>query len=185
MIVAVFSISTLFGWIFYLDENSAVRKKVGKIIYDISWRLAVLPIFIAVFWPAQRDYDLYFAQQFWIKHDLPQIDTLMHLTHFSRRFLLYSSLSDKPVRHDKKYVGYDIFDEYKCEDNFINEIEEKILTLTYIKPNIIRDSSRIWTLKSINSESFNNIDTLSNYESDSILVAWGLMNKMNNKLIEY
>lgn len=174
-----FGILTLIGWILHLDEKSNIKKKIGKIIFSISWRMTLLPIIIALLISNERDYDLNVAQEFWTDFHLAQIDSMMHLTNFNKHFVMYSSLSKSQIRHDTKFMKFDLFDIYKNKDSFVNEIESKELIIEFTKPNFHRDSLRVITIKDTSRAKHSNIDTLTNFQCDSVLIAWGLSNIYN------
>ena len=180
-----FGILTFFGWILHFDEQPSLKKRIGKVIYNISWRLAVIPLFFVLYEFNDKNYDLSSTQDFWLKYDLPLVDTFMPLTHLNKSFALYSSISDKPIRHQQKWMKYDVFDVYECEDIFINEIEDLKLSIEFIKPNILRDSSRLILLQPIGKNSWEDIDSLSLSQSDSVLQAWGLLEITKTKLTRY
>jgi hypothetical protein len=132
---------------------------------------------------SNKHFVLYSSQDFWEKYKLPQIDNMMPLLVSNRDQVYFTTISKDSIRHVEKSIEYDIFDIYSITDRFVNNKENKSLEITFIKPNIIRDSSRIIILEDFHNSAQIHLDTLSFNHGDSVLSSWGLKNIVYKKLL--
>ena len=183
IIAGILLLVVIIGYIIYL---TAKKDKIGLIILKKAGYILVVLIFLEMIYSDQhRDYSLRHDQDTWTKYNLPQIDSLMHLHTTSPRWAYYKSSSTDSIIHSSKMILYDLFDIYSIEDDFINKEQDKLLTIKFVKPNIIRDSSRIITLSTKSDyKGILPIDTLTVSQCDSVLTDWGLRNGLYKKLIE-
>jgi hypothetical protein len=182
-IIGLIALVAIFGLIKVLRSPES---KTGEKILKKSGTMIIMLILISLInSDLPRNYSLYDDQNTWEKYHLPQIDSLMRLNIIRPQWSHYNSMNKDSIYHSDKMTHFDLFDIYSIEDDFVNEIQDKILTVKFIKPNIIRDSLRVITLKS-RSDYMDKlpVDTLSMTQFDSILIDWGLRNGLYEKLIE-
>lgn len=167
----------------YLLANYVQNSSVNKILNHVwkpSWILALF-ILIVPMNGFHRNYQLSAEQEFWTKFKIPQIDSTMIYNYSSKQEDTYYSYSKDSIVHFSKRVIFDVTDIYSVSDVFINKSDSLVLTTTFIKPNIIRDSSRVYGLENwggVKNRSTKQIDKI---EFDRTINDWGLNEKIYKK----
>lgn len=175
----------ILGLFLYAQSEKAKRSKAGKIILKISVVFFLINGFFLTNGSGRNDnYSNSSCQEYWGQHQLPQIDSTMSLIDFSRKRDYYLSWSKDSIKHHSKTVRYDIFDIFSIEHNFSNSKTNQFLTMTYVKHNILRDSSRTYVIRKWSSDLHAKPDTISKAQFDSIIENWGLSDKIY-KRFEY
>ncbi|MFB6319034.1 MULTISPECIES: hypothetical protein [unclassified Saccharicrinis] len=184
ILIGLIATAAFIGLIIIL--KSPDTKKGEKILKKSGSLLLTVLLISFIFSDLHRDYSIYEEQNTWKKYQLPQLDSLMYLNIIETKWSNYRSLSQDSIYHSGKIIRFDLFDIYSIEDDFINKKQDKILTLKFIKPNIIRDSLRVMTLKT-RSDYMNKlpIETLTFSQFDSVLTDWGLRKGLYDKLVDY
>ncbi|KAF5049232.1 hypothetical protein DSECCO2_441840 [anaerobic digester metagenome] len=169
----------IMGLFFYAQSDKPKRKKTGKIILKITAVLILINSFLLTNGSGRKEnYSVSSCQDFWSLHQLPQIDSTMSLIDYSSKRDFYLSWSKDSIKHHSKTVRYDIFDIYSIEDDFSNSKTDQFLTMTYVKHNLLRDSSRTYTIRKWSRYPEEKPDTISKAQFDSIIGNWGLSDKI-------
>lgn len=164
----------------YLLANYVQNHNLSKIINNVwkpSWILALF-IFIVSMNGFHRNYQLSAEQEFWAKYKIPQIDSTMIYNYSSKHEDTYYSYSKDSILHLSKRVIFDVTDIYSVSDVFMNRIEGLTLTSYFINPNMIRDSSRTYTLINFKDSQKGSTKHLDKKVFDSIIKEWGLNEKI-------
>jgi len=164
----------------YLLANYVQNPSLSKIMNHVwkpSWFLALF-IFIVPMNRFHRNYELSSEQKFWEKYKIPQIDSTMIYNYSSKHEDTYYSYSQDSILHFSKRVVFDATDIYSVTDVFINKIDSLILTTTFIKPNILHDSSRVYTLENWGGVKNRFIKPIDKKDFDRSIKDWGLNEKI-------
>jgi hypothetical protein len=95
--------------------------------------------------------------------------------HISKgKYIQYESDSGDSILYRRKTIRFDLFDIYSVSDLFINTKVQLSLSTTFIIPDLLRDSSRVYTLYSTKRPSAHPEKNLSKHSFDSTLKEWGL-----------
>ena len=170
------------GLVLWYRNDTAKLKRIGKKVASVSFYWILFLYLIFTVQSTRERYVLYSEQDFWEKYNLPQIDSTMTLEYSSGGLTVYRSWSNDSILHSRKLIDYDLLDIYSVSDEFVNKKQKLELELKFIKPNLIRDSLRIYTLKNLDNLVNSKLDTINKNEFDSIIVDWGLQNKLYKKL---
>lgn len=178
ILMACFGLVGFIGLLLYLQENklklSNIGKNIGKVaLYFIGVLFALLQI-----QGRTNSYYLRSEQSFWLKYHIPQIDSTMIYEYSFKSMETYTSYSRNSILHYRKLIDKDIFDVYSVTDEFVNKKENLILKSEFIKPNILRDSARYFTLDKWRIKSNSIPDTIPEVKFDSIIHAWGLSDRL-------
>jgi hypothetical protein len=122
-------------------------------------------------------------QDFWEKYGIPQNDSTMIYSYSSRHDDYYYSYSNDSILHFSKRIRFDITDIYSVTDVFINRREWLTLTTTFIKPNILRDSSRIYSLVNWRGPGKKSETPIDKKGFDQIIEEWGLSEKIYKRFV--
>src|ERR1017187_9134983 len=88
------------------DSETVKKNNLPTFLFRVSMVIIlILPVFSKF-----PDYNLVSEQQYWYKHSLPEIDTLMQVDCIMFRAIYYKSFSKNSIRHDSKTIQYDLFD---------------------------------------------------------------------------
>ena len=175
----------IIGWAIGGDDDHPQNKKIAKYIVLISGCIMIMNISIILTTPFFiRKYMLEVDQDLWEKYRLPQIDSKMQLKYSDSHSCIIKSICKDSIRHDYKSIEYDVFDIYKISDGFKNEKINKILTIEFKKPNLIRDSLRTITLRKDDYLTITKIDTLTISQCDSVLKSWNIYNSTYKRLLK-
>ncbi|MGI6047812.1 MAG: hypothetical protein ACOYEG_07365 [Petrimonas sp.] len=174
ILIASFGLIGFIGLILYLQgKNSKISNfgnKLGKVALYI---IGVIFVFLII--PRRADsYRLWNEQRFWQKYHLPQIDSTMIYQYSSKSMEIYKSCSNDSILHDRKLIDKDLYDVYSVTDEFVNMKDSLILKSRFIKPNILRDSARYFTLSKWGIKTNSIEETITKVEFDSLLHVWGL-----------
>ncbi len=184
IIAGVFAIAALIGAIMILKSPDS---DIGRKILKSSGAMILLIIIIdIVYSDKDRNYSLYKHQEIWDEYNLPQIDSMMHINNLDSDRIYFRSRSRDSIYHSSKKVVYDLFDIYSIEDEIVNRQQDKVVTIEFVVPNIIRDSSRLITLRK-RSDYMGKLpcDTLSIIQFDSLIAEWGLDERIYTKIMDY
>jgi hypothetical protein len=164
----------------YLLANYVQNPNLRKILNHVwkpSWILALF-IFIVPINGFHRNYQLSAEQEFWARYKIPQIDSTMIYNYSSNHEDFYYSYSKDSILHFSKRVKFDVTDIYSVSDVFINKSDSLILTMTFIKPNIIRDSSRVYKLEKWGGVKNRATKSIDKTDFDRTIKDWGLNEKI-------
>ena len=176
-----FALLGVIGLILWSLENKPRISKIGKKIgrFSLYW-IALMIVYVNIN-NLKRNYFLWSEQQFWEEYNLPQIDSTMILESSRKNEDRYVSWSKDSIRHSSKTVIYDVFDVYSVTDEFINYKERLELKVKFIKPNILRDSSRLYLIRKLDDSQHESVDTLTKLEYELYLKNWKLADKIKNR----
>ncbi len=183
-VAGVFVIIALIGAIMILKSPDATR---GQKVLKKSGAMILLIILIDIHYSdMDRNYSLYKYQEIWDEYKLPQIDSMMHINNLDSDRIYFRSRSRDSIYHSSKKVVYELFDIYSIEDEIVNKQQDKVVKIEFVVPNIIRDSSRLITLRK-RSDYMGKLpcDTLSIIQFDSLIADWGLDEIIYTKLMDY
>lgn len=176
-ISAFFGIVTIIGLLLGVHYDKPRLSKKWILFWRFSWIMAALIFLLLQTNGRSRIYNLNSEQMFWDKYNIPQIDSTMIYTDATKNRAMYLSNSNDSIRHSSKMVYYDLFDIFSVTDVFINRRDSLILTTTFINPNLLRDSSRKFTLdKGIMYKPRNQINK---QDFDKTIKDWGLSDNLN------
>jgi hypothetical protein len=178
-ISAFFGIATIVGLFLGAYYDKTPLRKKRTFFWRFSWLMAALIFSLLQINGRSRIYNLNSEQMFWDKYRIPQIDSTMIYNYATKNSTMYLSYSNDSVLHRSKTVDYDLFDIYSVTDVFINRRDSLILTTTFINPNLLRDSSRTFTLdKGIMYKPTNQINKA---EFDKTIKDWGLSDYLDKQ----
>lgn len=178
-ISAFFGIVTIIGLLLGAHYDKPRLSKKWILFWRFSWIMAALIFSLLQINGRSRIYNLNSEQMFWDKYKIPQIDSTMIYNYATKNRTMYLSYSNDSILHSSKTVDYDLFDIYCVTDVFINRRDSLILTTTFINPNLLRDSSRKFTLdKGIMYKPTNQINK---QDFDKTIKDWGLSDNLNKQ----
>jgi hypothetical protein len=151
-------------------------KKFGKTLKIISLFLLLI-LFVIRLGNNNNSYSLSNEQKFWKKYNLPQIDSTMRLESKIESFETYISWSNDSISHYFKSIEYDFFGVLSVTDGFINKRDSLILISKFISHNILRDSTRSYTLGKWKKKNKKQ-DYLTKEEFDKLIKDWGLFENL-------
>lgn len=164
----------------YLLANYVQNPGLSKILNQVwkpSWILALL-LFIVPMNGLHRNYQLSSEQNFWEKYRIPQIDSTMIYNYSSKHEDTYYSYSKDSILHFSKRVIFDVTDIYSVTDIFMNRIDSLTLITTFIKPNMLRDSSRVYALVKWRGSKKASSKPIDKQDFDRTINDWGLNEKI-------
>lgn len=182
IICGFFFLAGIIGQVVSLSSKKPELIKTGKLINRFSWIVALLFYSLIVFKGANKNYNIRKEMDFWDRYKIPQIDSTMIYNSSDEDRATYLSNSKDSILHFRKTVSYDLFDIYAVTDEFTNRKAKLILTSTFIKPNILRDSSRVFTLKYLYNPRINSGVPVDKHYFDSTLKNWGLSDNLYKRL---
>ena len=185
VLAGVFGLLALVGLILVLKADIKGEKPdIGKGILKKAFYALNSIFLVFLVFSSTRPYSLSSEQKRWDKYKLPQINSHMQLVTYNLWGAHYVTTQRDSIYHSTKYLEFDLFfDIYSVEDKFVNVQENKLLTMKFITPSLLRDSSRLITIKTLSD--FSNklpVDTLTFQQFDSVLVDWGLYERTFNKI---
>lgn len=173
-----FTIATIAGLILGAHYVNPPMNKKWVLLWRICWIFAGTLFFLTQMNGKAREYSLSSEQDIWTKYHIPQIDSTMVYYHATKHSVSYMSYSKDSIVHFSKCVTYDIFDIYSVTDLFHNSKERKSLFSTFIMPNILRDSSRVFKVENWDDPKHLYSKSLSKQDFDNIMIKWGLTDNL-------
>jgi|WetSurMetagenome_2_1015567.scaffolds.fasta_scaffold00002_242 hypothetical protein len=173
ILVAAFIICSM---IFQAFSSSSTGKRSTKlkIASKTSWILAILCILPIVFRESISNHILTRETEIWEKYQIPPIDSSMSHDNLGRHISRYYSTSKDSILFYSRITRFDLFDIYKIEDVYLNRKLKLSLNATFIKPNLLRDSSQAYSLQNMDSPFINSGLEINKHSFDSTLIQWGL-----------
>jgi hypothetical protein len=98
---------------------------------------------------------------------------MIHDNH-GRDISRYYSNSKDTILYYSRITRFDLFDIYKIEDVYLNRKLKLSLKATFLKPNLLRDSSWVYFLQNMNNPIANSGLKINKHSFDSTLIQWGL-----------